>query len=105
MAKNFYPLVVKVFVRIQPPLQWKGGMICDLFKGKGSPALINLYRDILLSDDDGKAVQRILRKSLFPLAMNLRAYTQFGGGLHGGELLLPIFILGCLLWPPLSFLM
>ena len=67
MAKIFYPLAVKVFARIQPPLQWKGGMICDLFKGKGSPALINSYRDVLLSDDDGKAVQRILRKNLFPL--------------------------------------
>ena len=60
-------------------------MICDLFKGKGSPALIQSYRDFLLSDDDGKAVQRILRKSLFPLAMNLCASTKFGGGLHGGE--------------------
>ena len=58
LPKLFYPLVVETFVRIQPPLQWKGGVICDLFKNKGSPALISSYRDILLMDDDGKAVQR-----------------------------------------------
>ena len=85
MAELFFPLVVKTCTRIQPPLQWKGGMICDLFKGKGSPALINSYRDILLSDHDGKAVQRFLRARLFPTAQLLSADTQFGGGLHGGE--------------------
>ena len=60
-------------------------MICDLFKGKGSPSLIASYRDILLMDDDGKGVQRLLRKSLFPLAVQLCAESQFGGGLHGGR--------------------
>ncbi len=85
LAKVFYPLVVKTFVRIQPPLQWKGGMICDLFKNKGSPALIASYRDILLMDDDGKAVQRLVRKKLFPIANRLCVDSQFGGGLNGGE--------------------
>ena len=60
-------------------------MICDLFRNKGSPALISSYRDILLADDDGKGVQRLLRKSLVPLAHKLCVGTQFGGGLNGGE--------------------
>ena len=60
-------------------------MICNLFKGKGSPALIKSYRDVLLSDFDGKAVQRFLRSRLFPQAQALSMSTQFGGGLHGGE--------------------
>ncbi len=74
--------MVKTFVRVQPPLQWKGGMICDLFKNKGSPALILSYRDILLMDDDGKGVQRLLRKRLFPLANLFCVDSQFffGGG-------------------------
>ncbi len=33
-------LSLKPIWRISPPLQWKGGMICDLFKNKGSPSLI-----------------------------------------------------------------
>ncbi len=60
-------------------------MICDLFKNKGSPALISSYRDILLMDDDGKAVQRLVRKKLFPIASKLCVDSQFGGGLNGGE--------------------
>ena len=84
LAKIFYPLVVKTFIRIHPPLQWKGGMICDLFKNKESPALIASYRDILLMDDDGKAVQRLVRKKLFPIANKLRVDSQLGGR-NGGE--------------------
>ncbi len=60
-------------------------MICDLFKNKGFPALIASYRDILLMDDDGKAVQRLVRKKLFPIANRLCVDSQFGGGLNGGE--------------------
>ena len=61
MAAIEYPLVVKTYTRIQPPLQWKGGMLCELFKGKGSPSLCSNYRDILLADDSGKAAGRLLR--------------------------------------------
>ena len=60
-------------------------MICDLFKNKGSPALIRSYRDILLMDDDGKGVQRLVRKRLFPIANAICVDSQFGGGLNGGE--------------------
>ncbi len=59
-------------------------MICDLFKNKGSPALIQSYRDVLLMDDDGKGVQRLVRKKLFPLANVLCIDSQCGGGLNGG---------------------
>ncbi len=60
-------------------------MICDLFKNKGSPALIQSYRDILLMDDDGKGVQRLVRKRLFPIANAICVDSQFGGGENGGE--------------------
>ena len=59
-------------------------MICDLFKNKGSPTLISSYRDILLVDDDGKGVQRVLRRTLVPLAHKLCVGTQFGGGAQWG---------------------
>jgi hypothetical protein len=72
-------------VRIQPPLQWKGGVLVELFKGKGSPSLCGNYRDILLADDQGKGISRIIRKRFMKLAMNLSHDTQYGGGLNGGE--------------------
>ncbi len=31
MAKFFFPLYVKSYVRIQPPLQWQGGHLCEWF--------------------------------------------------------------------------
>ena len=43
-------------MRIQPPLQWKGGVLCELFKGKGDPSAHGCYRDILLAND-GRFVQ------------------------------------------------
>ncbi len=36
-------------------------------------------------DDDGKAVQRLVRKELFPIANTLCVDSQFWGGLNGGE--------------------
>ncbi len=36
-------------------------------------------------DDDGKAVQKLVRRRLFPLASSLCVESQFGGGLNGGE--------------------
>ncbi len=36
-------------------------------------------------DDDGKAVQKLVRRRLFPLASSLCVESQFGGGLDGGE--------------------
>ncbi len=75
LAKLFYPLVLKVFMRVLPPLQLKGGMVFDLFKGKDSPSLIKSYRGVPLSDDDGKAVRRILRTKLSPCAVALSMDT------------------------------
>lgn len=31
----FYPLVLKSFARVQPPLQWKGGGAVRTLQGKG----------------------------------------------------------------------
>lgn len=42
LASLYYPLLFLMHARAMPPLQWKGGMITELFK-KGSPALINNY--------------------------------------------------------------
>ncbi len=38
-SKLVYPLVVKTAVRIQTPLQWKGGMIVTALKTKDPPPL------------------------------------------------------------------
>ena len=88
LMKLYYPLIMKSFVRIQPPIQWKGGMLQELFKGKGSSMIRNGYRDIVLANDDGKDVSRHIRGSMFPRAREIVLATQFGGGSMGVKQLL-----------------
>ena len=85
MSRLQFPLIVKSFVRIQPPLQWKGGMLHELFKGKGASSIRKNYRDILLSNDGGKFALKLIRRQLLPIAIALSLDTQYGGGLNGGE--------------------
>jgi hypothetical protein len=77
MARIQFPLVLKSFVRVQPPLQWKGGMLCELCKMKGSPSSCGNYRDVMLADDAGKAVGKLIRQRLLPHAVALSVNTQF----------------------------
>jgi hypothetical protein len=85
LAVYYFPLYVKTFVRVQPPLQWKGGLLAELFKGKGSPSMRGNYRDVLLADDSGKAVGKLIRRRFLPFAVSLSHASQYGGGFNGGE--------------------
>jgi hypothetical protein len=85
MLKAYYPLILKTYVRIQPPLQWKGGMLHEIFKNKGMHCLRSGFRDVLLANDSGKQVCKYLRTKLVPRARKLVYPTQFGGGFNGGE--------------------
>ncbi len=85
MATLYYPIVVKSCVRIRPPLQWRGGMLQELFKNKGSSADCECYRDILLGNISGKSVTKIIRKRVMPHARKICHHTQYGSGFNGGE--------------------
>ena len=88
----YYPLVLKTFMRVQPPIQWKGGMLQELFKGKGSPHSRANFRDVMLASVDGKNVAKYVRNNLLPRAKHISLSTQFGGVLMGEKLLLPIYM-------------
>ena len=60
-------------------------MIQEIFKGKGDPGIPAQYRDVLLADDDGKAMFSVIRKAVFPLAGSFVNSTQYGSGFSGGE--------------------
>ena len=85
MSELYFPLILKSYVRVQPPLQWKGGMLCELFKNKGSPSQCGNYRDILLADDGGKGAIKLIRPRFLSLALNIAHQSQYGGGFNGGE--------------------
>ena len=74
VAALFYPLVLKSSVRIQQPLQWKGGILYESFKTSGRADLLENYRSLYISSVPGKQYHRILRD---------RMATMTAEGLHG----------------------
>lgn len=85
IVRLLYPLAFKSFVRVGPPLQWKGGMLQELLKPKGASGDCNSYRDVMLSNFSGKGVYKLIRKQLIPYASELVGLHQFGSGFNGGE--------------------
>ena len=79
------PLLLKVFVFGHSPLQWRGGRLLSLYKGKGDPQALRSHRDIMLTDTDSKAFQRFLRQSFFPHAQRVSRVFQVGSGLNSGS--------------------
>ena len=45
IAEIVHPLVFKAVHYIRPPLQWRGGMLVELFKGKGLQSVLTNYRE------------------------------------------------------------
>ncbi len=69
---------------VHPPLQWRGGVLQELFKNKGSSGEISNYRDIMLGNIPGKDLTKHIRSFLAPIAKQLYGPSQFGSGLNGG---------------------
>ena len=80
-----YLLYVKSYMRLAPPLQWKGGLVAALFKGKGSPSLTSNHRDIMLGSDSGKSFVGHVRSCILRMVKYMSVDTQFGSGMNGGE--------------------
>jgi len=49
--------------RLRPPLQWKGGMICELYK-KGESSILQNY-----ADDSGKSAGKLVRTNFMQIAL------------------------------------
>ena len=66
------------------PVQWKGGRIADLFKGKSSATVCDDSRGLLIGDYCGKAFVSLLKDDLEPLYQASIPNTQFGAVAGGG---------------------
>ena len=62
-------IFAKSFLHIQAPIQYKGGALFPLYKGKGIHVDMEMYRSILLADVIGKVSARAHRLA------NLGAFT------------------------------
>ena len=54
MATAFHPLLVNSAIKIDRPLHWRGGMLSELWKMKGSQSTIINFRDTTKVDQDAK---------------------------------------------------
>ena len=83
ICRLIYPVLMKTVTQISPPLQWKGGLMFELFK-KGDHFQPDCYREITCVSPLAKLLTRPLRKHVVPVLKNLAGASQFGGGLNGG---------------------
>ena len=64
VAKKVYPLVLKAAIRKQHIVEWTGGWIFPLHKGKTAPSQMAGYRAILLEPSIARAISKSWRKEL-----------------------------------------
>ena len=85
LAPHLHALSVKSISTVAAPLAWKGGMLMELWKGRGSTCDISSYRDIMLQDHPAKIHGAVLRPALRAIAETATRGTQWGSGLHAGS--------------------
>ncbi|CAE7214421.1 unnamed protein product, partial [Symbiodinium sp. CCMP2456] len=68
MAKLAHPLMVKAAAFFHQPLQWRGGLLHEMWKRSGSQASPDSYRPIFISSHLGKSYHRLLRNRAMPYA-------------------------------------
>ena len=65
LARKYHPVLTKMFLRGEEPIQMKGGLVVSAFKG-GKNTEVENYRSLLLSSHLGKALRRTVRQRLAP---------------------------------------
>lgn len=85
LASLKLPIFVKVSLTLRLPIQWLGGALMELFKGRGSRADIDAFRDITLADLNGKDLGSFIRAALKVAISSLVGEAQQGSGFNGAS--------------------
>ncbi|CAE7220314.1 def6 [Symbiodinium microadriaticum] len=78
-SRALYQLFLKISLRASEPLQFKGGTLYAVWKGKSDPSACSSHRGILVSSTPGKAIHRLLRDGAIGALQNVAADMQIGG--------------------------
>ncbi|CAE7941430.1 unnamed protein product [Symbiodinium necroappetens] len=78
-SKALFQLFLKISLRSAEPLQFKGGTLYAVWKGKNNPSICSSHRGILVSSTTGKAFHRLLRDRAVGTLQNVSADMQIGG--------------------------
>ena len=79
VAQLLHPLYLKVALRCQEPLQFKGGTLMELYKKRGPLDEAGSHRGILLSDAMAKHMHRFYRAPASQVLARKARDTQCGG--------------------------
>ena len=79
VSLSLYQLLLKMSLRHDEPILWKGGLQLHLWKGKGSPSLCHNHRGILVSSVVAKAIHAAVRSRCIPAMRNAGSEMQIGG--------------------------
>ncbi|CAE7640812.1 unnamed protein product [Symbiodinium microadriaticum] len=77
-----FQLFLKVSMRAAEPIQFKGGALFAIWKGKSSATQCSAHRGILVSSTPGKSFHRVARQRAIPALQNIASEMQIGGLPH-----------------------
>ena len=78
-SRALFQLFIKSALRASEPIQFKGGALHAVWKGKSNPAFCSSHRGILVSSNVGKAFHRIARARAVPALRSVATDMQIGG--------------------------
>ena len=84
LARLFYPLYLKSWIRCETPIYWRGGALVNLYKGKGDIAECANSRGICVEDGLAKRHSRLVRESMLNSYNRYVRETQCGGVANRG---------------------
>ena len=79
IAPALHNLLLKSVLQGAEPLEFKGGRLCAIYKGKGSKMELSKYRGILLADVFAKIFHSWTRSQLLPTFQQRASPGQLGG--------------------------
>ena len=85
MAKAYHPVHTKSALQIEIGVQWTGGCLGNLYKGRGSAAVIDNHRDVTIACTDGKQHASFLRQNLLKPIGSMVGENQHGAGFNGAS--------------------
>ena len=78
-SRALFQLFLKTALRSAEPIQFKGGALHAVWKGKSNPAFCSAHRGILVSSNIGKAFHKITRTRAVPALKEITTDMQIGG--------------------------
>ena len=79
ISRSIYPLFLKMVLRLEEAIQFKGGILHQAWKGRSSPSECASHRALLVSSTVGKILHSVLRTLCVPSMRRAASPLQVGG--------------------------